>query len=41
MNDITLAQCLLALPLMCFGLVGLGGLIWLIRRIRSDKNNLF
>jgi len=41
MNDITLAQCLLALPLMCFGAVGLGSLVWLIRRIRGDKSNLF
>ena len=42
MNDITLIQCLLALPLLCFGAVGLGGLVWLIRRIWGDKsNNLF
>ena len=42
MNDITLVQLLAALPLLCFGAVGLGGLIWFIRRIGSDKgNNLF
>ena len=42
MNDITLVQLLAALPLLCFGAVGLGGLIWFLRRIGSDKgNNLF
>ena len=42
MNDITLMQLLAALPLLCFGAAGLGGLVWLIRRIWSNKgNNLF
>jgi len=42
MNDIALVQLLAALPLLCFGAVGLGGLVWLIRRTWEDKgNNLF
>ena len=29
------------LAIIFFGIVGLGGLIWLIRRIKGENNNIF